>query len=162
MDIESLRIRARESRQFSVSVAGLPNVLFSLELVTRHAARVMAMRFFVSGVSNAEAAVLAERAQLEACITGWRGLTVSDVVRSHDVAHDAAIVDEPIEYSTSAVRLLLDERPDVADQLAEEWSRRMRARAERFEAAEKNSESISSGSETGTRRDDSASAVSRT
>lgn len=147
MDLATLTDRIRTGRRLPLQAPALPHVTFSAALPTRHAWRLELMQQMSPGVSVAAASVAAERAMLARALVGWTDLRLRDI--------DPALApddDSPLDHSPEAVALLLDERPDVAAQLAEHITNAMRARDDRFQAAEKNSGSASPINETGAKR----------
>lgn len=130
MDLETLRAEARAARQFTHRIG---EVDYTLLIPTRHEVLVAARRANLAQVGGDAAALLVlMRGVLEAAIVGWMGLRVRDVLPGHAEGND------PLAFNAGAVPLLLDARPDDADELARVMNEAMAARSAAIEADAKN------------------------
>lgn len=132
MDFSDFKARLARAREFEVEAGGIK---FRLRMPPEHAWRLALEdskgpegRFRQQRVS---------RSLLEQALIGWEGLLAKHLLPGEG--------DEVVPFSAEAVPVLLDERPDIADQLVLSLTKRMNERRAELEAARKNSRSASSG-----------------
>lgn len=117
MDLHELASKARAARQTTITLgpSDAPRT-FTLLAPTDHQVQVAALRAGMSFAStpaqNSAADVISRRAMLCDAIIGWTGVTCADLAGA--LKHGGA---EPFEWQGGASELLLDNRPEWADQL---------------------------------------------
>jgi hypothetical protein len=133
MNLEKLLASVAASRApVEVTIDGRT---FLLRTPTEHEAKLTVARcrdlLAARGAFGAlEAMTESERALLSAAVVGWRDVKVADVLPD---AEDAELA-----FSSGAVPLVLDAKPEWESQLNIALGEAMRARQEKQEAAEKN------------------------
>lgn len=111
MDLADIHRQATAAREFTEVIEG---ATFTLRLPTRLDSRVALARVFAAHPQEKDEGVLAilvERESLVRAIVGWSGVPLRWVLA------DAEPADAPCPFDAGMVPLLLDERPDVAEQL---------------------------------------------
>lgn len=129
MDLQTLRDKALAAREVTHTVG---DVTYRLRLPTPHEVLLAAHRTGVVGQPAGAAYLVLMRAVLEAAVIGWQGLRVAHVLP------DEADGQTPLAWEVGAVAVVLDARPDDAQQLADAMSAGMSKRAAALEAAAKN------------------------
>jgi len=130
-DIDDIERQARAAREFTETIEG---ATFTLRLPTRLESRVALARVMAANAGETDndvLAILVERETLRNAVIGWSGVPVSWIL---DDAADAG----EFAYRQAVVPLLLDERPDVADQLAGALFGRLKTYNSRRDTAAKN------------------------
>lgn len=135
MDLASFKEKLEKSREVEAKVAG---ATFRLRVPTEHAWRV-ASEEYRSPNGRVKQQMVA-RSLLEGAIVGWEGVT-------EDFFLQNAGTDE-VPFNGEMRAALLDERQDVADQLAKLVMAKMNERRTQLEKTRKNSARASSGTST--------------
>lgn len=117
-------------------VSEVDGATFSILQPSDHAIRVAAERSMNEAGRVMQSSMA--RLLLDKAITGWRGVTTK-----HFGIEGAA---SPVPFSQTALTALLEQRQDIADELAGTIFVFQQQRREKIEAERKNSESGSSGS----------------
>lgn len=132
MDVSTLKQQVAAARAFEVTCG---DMVFTLTLPSEHDYRTTLEAHRDTSGRILESAAF--RVLLDAAVTGWRGVTMRDVLPEAD--------DTPMPFNVDTRALLLDHRQDVADELSIAIATKRRERADAREAARKNLPSGSSG-----------------
>lgn len=125
---DAFRAGIERSRQYTREVEGAK---FEIKLPSDYS-----VRYAYESTKGVE--VAASRSIIEASVVGWNGVT--------EQHFDPACEEKPVAFSAEALRLLLDQRQDLADQLTIEVFTLRRDRIRQTEEARKNLGRESSGS----------------
>jgi hypothetical protein len=130
MDLETLKRKARDAREFKHSVGG---ATFQIRTPTRHDVTLAMSKAGAQVNGNDQARVLLlQRSLLESAIVGWTEVRVG-----HVLPEDAE-AGAPLAWEPGVAAELLDARPDWEESLAAALSTAMASRREALEADEKN------------------------
>lgn len=133
MDLQALQQRALAARELTHTIG---EIEFRLRVPTRHEVLLAAQRAGALASTGDRASLLiTQRAVLEAAVVGWTGARVRHVL---PLEHAEGEGEAPLPWEPGAVPLLLDARPDDAQQLADIVSQRMAKRDAAVEADAKN------------------------
>lgn len=145
MDLEYIRRKALAAREYTLTVgpAHAPRTIH-LRLPTDYDVRLAGARGRVGGLADVAATIVLERALLVLAIVGWSGVVCTDLLPS---AAGTPGADEPFAFEPGAAEALLDAQPAWADAIWHDLVQRLSERNARAEAAAKNSEAASTGSD---------------
>jgi hypothetical protein len=125
MDLATFKVQVEKSREFEATLAG---VKFLLRLPSEHA-----WRLSTDDHRDQSGRVLTakvHRKLLEGSVIGWDGLKAEHILKGAG--------NEAIPFSRDALGLMLDERQDMADELAAIIARKISERREQQEIVRKN------------------------
>ena len=132
MDLAEIQRQALAAREISIVIDGAS---FTLRLPTRLDSQVALARVLAANKGETNDHVLAlriERETLLQAVSGWSGVPARWLVPDADPA------DAPCEFGRGLVAVLLDERPDICEQLGKTLFESMRLHNERRDTAAKN------------------------
>lgn len=121
MDWAAIQAQQRAAREIEAPAGGHS---FTLRVPTRHEVNVAVARLLVANGDGSVA--LLQRKLLELAIVGWNGPRMRDLLPASDDA-------TPLPCEPAAVPLLLDEQPELEDELGAALNRAFAARRERAE-----------------------------
>jgi hypothetical protein len=125
MDLATFKAQVEKSREFTAEIAG---VKFLLRLPSEHAWRLVTEEHREEGGRVRTA--LVQRKLLETTVIGWDGLKADHLLKGSG--------EDALPFSRDSLVLFLDQRQDMADDLATLIARRLGERRAQQEDARKN------------------------